>query len=40
MVDKLLESSEKAYLPKVASPTNHGRGSVESGSDLDPSSKE
>ena len=24
MVDKLLESSEKAYLPKVASPTNHG----------------
>src|SRR5450756_373345 len=25
MVDKLLESSEKACLPKVASPTNHGR---------------
>jgi len=24
MVDTLLESSEKAYLPKVASPTNHG----------------
>jgi len=76
MVDTLLESSEKAYLPKVASQTNHGhttaawvtvsvvmiglvvgrllrvlglgqtessrpaRGSTESGSDIDPSSKE
>jgi len=25
MVDKPLGSSEKAYLPKVAPPTNHGR---------------